>query len=112
MLGRCAGGAVRLAAADAELALGEGIETCLSFQQATAMATWAALSTSGMRAVILPPLPLAATIHILVDLDEAGERAAQIAADRLFREGRLVKLERPITGKDCNDALREAVHAQ
>jgi putative DNA primase/helicase len=112
MLGRCAGCAVRLAAAGAELALGEGIETSLSFQQAAGIATWAVLSTSGMRSAILPPLPLAATVHILVDLDEAGERAAQIAADRLFGEGRLVKLDRPIAGKDCNDALREAVHAQ
>jgi putative DNA primase/helicase len=108
MLGRCAGGAVRLAAAGAEMAIGEGIETCLAYQQITSVSTWAALSTSGMRSVILPPLPLAATVHILVDVDEGGERAAQIAADRLFREGRLVKLERPIAGKDCNDALREA----
>jgi DNA primase len=110
-------GAVRLAAAGLEMAVGEGLETCLAFQQVTETATWCGLSGGGLRAIVLPPLPLAATVHVLVDLDEAGERAAQIAADRFFREGRLVELERPIAGKDCNDALREmragmAAHAQ
>jgi putative DNA primase/helicase len=112
MLGKVAGGAVRLAAAEAELAIGEGIETCLSFQQATSIATWAALSTSGMTAIALPPLPIAATVYLLVDLDPAGEEAARTTADRLIREGRAVKLARPVAGKDFNDALRGTSHAR
>ena len=55
MLGRCSGGTVRLSAAGAVLAIAEGIETSLSIQQATGLPTWAALSTSGIRAVVLPP---------------------------------------------------------
>lgn len=47
MLGPVIGGAVALAEPKEILAVGEGIETCLSFQQATGVPTWAALSTSG-----------------------------------------------------------------
>jgi hypothetical protein len=112
MLGRYMGGAIRLAAADAEIAIGEGIETTLSYQQVTGIPSWAAICTSGMRAIVLPALPLAATVHLLVDLDPAGEEAAHAAAERLTREGRKVKLARPIVGKDFNDALREARHAR
>ncbi len=43
MLGDCMAGAVRFANAGAELAIAEGIETALSFQQMTGVATWAAL---------------------------------------------------------------------
>jgi putative DNA primase/helicase len=112
MLGKVAGGAVRLAAAEAELAISEGIETGLSWKLATGIATWAALSTSGMTAIVLPPLPLAATVYLLIDLDVAGEAAAQTAAARLTREGRRVKLARPVAGKDFNDAIREAANGR
>lgn len=107
MLGKVGGGAVRLAAAHAELAVGEGIETCLSFQRRAGIHTWAALSTSGITTIVLPPLPSAETVYLVVDLDEAGERAAQVAAERLAREGRTVKLARPVVGKDFNDTLRQ-----
>jgi putative DNA primase/helicase len=106
MLGQHVTGAVRLAAAGPKIAIGEGIETCLSFQQATRIPTWAALSSSGMSE--LPPLPLAETVYLLVDMDEAGEQATQIAADRLTRERRTIKLARPVHGNDFNDALRWA----
>lgn len=114
-LGPIAGGAIRLCAAAPELAIGEGIETALSFMQATDLATWAALSTSGMCSIVLPPLPLAATVYLCVDLDEnhAGEKAAARAAERLVAEGRAVKLAMPLAGKDMNDALQElVVHAR
>lgn len=106
ILGQYKTGAVRLAAAGPRIAIGEGIETCLSFQQAKRIPTWAALSSDGVSAIELPPLPLAKTVYLLVDMDKAGERATQIAADRLSREGRAVKLARPVHGKDFNDALK------
>ena len=105
MLGSVRGGAVRLAAPGPELAIGEGIETSLSFQQITGTPTWAALSASGLMTVELPSLPFAATVFILVDLDPAGEEAAQVAARQFDHEGRRVNLVRPNTGKDLNDAL-------
>lgn len=108
-LGTIARGAVRLAAADRELAVGEGIETTFSFMQEHCIPGWAALSTSGMQSIVLPPLPLAEIVYICTDLDRnhAGEKAAEAAADRFVAEGRKVKIATPVAGKDMNDALRE-----
>ncbi|MBT5458762.1 MAG: virulence-associated protein E, partial [Rhodospirillaceae bacterium] len=53
MFGPCAGGAVRLALAKDSLCVGEGIETMLSIQQETGRPCWAALSTSGLIALVL-----------------------------------------------------------
>jgi putative DNA primase/helicase len=111
MLGSVRGCAVRLAAAAPELAIGEGIETSLSFQQITGTPTWAALSATALGAVELPPLPSAATVFLLIDRDSAGEAAADVAANRFTREGRTVKLVRPMIGKDINDAIRGTAHA-
>jgi putative DNA primase/helicase len=55
MLGQCRGGAVRLGQPESVLMVGEGIETCLAAMQATGQAAWAALSTSGLRGLDLPP---------------------------------------------------------
>ena len=103
MMGRCGGGAVRLAPAGPELVLSEGIETGLSVQQATGLPVWATLSTSGLGSVILPPDT--STVTIAADGDEPGERAAQAAARRFIAEGRKVKIARPPQGMDFNDLL-------
>lgn len=107
-LGSISTGAVRLAAAADEIAISEGIETGFSFQQATGITTWAALSTSGMRSIVLPPLPLCSVVHVVADADEPGELAAQAIAARLYAEGRKVKIVRPPEGLDFNDLLRAA----
>jgi putative DNA primase/helicase len=107
MLGVTSRGAVRLAVASDELAVGEGLETCLSYLQAERIPTWAALSTAGMRSIELPPRPIASTVEIIVDADAAGEAAAQDLAARLATEGRAVRLVRPLVGGDMNDALRD-----
>lgn len=103
MLGRCAGGAVRLAAVAEKLALTEGIETSLSVMQATDIPTWACLSTSGLKAVILPDE--VREVIICADGDEAGEKAANDAAQRFLREGRDVRIARAPAGMDFNDLL-------
>ena len=54
MLGPCRGGVVRLAEPHDVLMVGEGIETCLAAMQASGRPAWAALSTSGLRALDLP----------------------------------------------------------
>ena len=104
MLGPCAGGAVRLAQAGEELVLAEGIETSLSILQATGKPTWACLSTSGLKSVILPPE--VKTVIIAADGDKPGEKAAQEAARRFYTEGRTVKIARPPAGMDFNDLLQ------
>ena len=118
MLGPCTGGAVRLAEHGDELVLAEGIETALSVLQATGKPAWACLSTSGLKAVILPPE--VKTVIIAADGDEAGEKAAQEAARRLYLQGRELRIARPPAGMDFNDLLmkpenvipfpREAAH--
>lgn len=110
MLGPVAQGAVRLGPAAAEMAIGEGIESSASFMQATDISTWASLSTSGLRSVLLPPLPLGKIVHIVADADGPGEKAAQAAAARLHGEGRDVKIIRPVGVKDFNDLVRDAAH--
>lgn len=104
MLGRCAGGAVRLAPADDTVMIGEGIETCLSAMQETGLPAWAALSTTGLRALDLPTR--VREVIVLADGDEAGERAARAAAERWVRERRHVRIARPPAGYDFNDVLR------
>ena len=103
MLGRCGGGAARLAPVGPEMVLSEGLETALSVQQATGLPVWATLSTSGMRSVILPPE--VKTVIIAADADEPGEKAAQAAARRFIAEGRTVKIAHPPQGMDFNDLL-------
>ena len=103
MLGRCAGGAVRLARSNGRLAICEGIETALSVQQETGVPTWAALSAPGMVGLILP-LGIR-DVTLAPDGDEAGERAAREAAKRFVREGRRVHIARPPHGADFNDVL-------
>ena len=103
MLGPCRGGAVRLAEPGDVLMVGEGIETCLAAMQATGHPAWAALSTSGLRALDLPDD--VRDVIVLADGDEPGEAAARDCAWRWKREGRRVRIARPPQGMDFNDML-------
>ena len=103
MLGPCRGGAVRLALARDVLMVGEGIETCLAAMQATGMSAWAALSTSGLRTLVLPDI--VRDVIVLADGDDGGEAAARDAALRWKREGRRVRIARPPRGLDFNDIV-------
>jgi len=103
MLGSCRGGAVRLAPVGEPLMVGEGIETCLAAMQATGHSAWAALSTSGLRSLDLPPD--ARDVIVLADGDAPGEAAAMQCARRWKREGRRVRIARPPQGLDFNDLL-------
>jgi hypothetical protein len=77
-LGPVAGAAVHLAAAGPALLVGEGIESTLSAMRASGRPGWAALSTAGLRSVILPPLPIAAEVVIAADHDRHGEGRAPL----------------------------------
>ena len=103
MLGPCRGGAVRLAEPGDVLMVGEGIETCLAAMQATGHPAWAALSTSGLRALDLPRD--VRDVIVLADGDDPGEAAARDCAWRWKREGRRVRIARPPQGMDFNDML-------
>jgi putative DNA primase/helicase len=103
MLGRCRGGAVRLANPGDVLMIGEGIETSLAAMFATGHPAWAALSTSGMRSLDLPSD--VRDVIVLADGDEAGETAAMDCASRWKRQDRRVRIARPPRGLDFNDLL-------
>ena len=85
------------------LMVGEGIETCLAAMQATGHPAWAALSTSGLRALDVPES--VREVIVLADGDDPGEGAARDCARRWQREGRRVRIARPPRGQDFNDML-------
>lgn len=64
---------------------------------------WAALSTSGMRALCLPPQP--GRLTIAADGDTPGREAAQALAERAHALGWQVGIMDPGTGADFNDIL-------
>ena len=103
MLWRCRGGVVRLGEPGDVLMVGEGIETCLAAIHGTGKPAWAALSTSGLRSLDLPPD--ARDVIVLADGDQPVEAAAQDCARRWQREGRRVRIARPPSGMDFNDLL-------
>jgi hypothetical protein len=104
-LGPCAGSAVRLAPAAETLCIGEGIETTLAAMQATGLAAGAALSTSGLRRLVLPAQ--VRLVVILADGDDPGERAALDAGRRWAADGLRVRIARPPRGYDFADVLTD-----
>lgn len=108
MLGPASGGAVHFGTPEDTLALAEGIETALSFYVATGIPTWACLSTSGLKAIKLPPLPRARNIIIVTDHDEngAGIKAADTLATRLLKENRTVQILQTRQYGDFNDLIQ------
>jgi putative DNA primase/helicase len=110
LLGRPAGGAVRLAPLTSAGVLGicEGIETGLAVMAACeGLPVWAALSTAGIEQVQLPPETRRVVILADNDVSGAGLRAAEAAAAKLRLEGREVAIALPPDhGDDFNDMLR------
>ena len=106
MLGPCAGGAVQLADGPGALLVGEGVESTLSALQLLErprVRAWAALSTSGMKALRLPPDP--GELIVASDGDAPGRAAARVLADRATAAGWRVSIADPDgpDGHDWND---------
>jgi len=106
MLGRIAGGSVRLApiGADGHLGIAEGIETALSAQSIFSVPTWAALSADGLRRWEWPAGIRRVTIF--ADTGDAGAQAAAALAERLSTAGIPHSVVAPLHGDDFNDDLR------
>ncbi|MEO5334103.1 MAG: toprim domain-containing protein [Magnetococcus sp. YQC-5] len=99
------------------LAAGEGIETCLSFQQSTGIPVWAGMTDGGVRDFVLPKG--VHQLYILADVDEetnvrgvmrrAGQEAARRTAQRIANMGIAVSIVWPGDPKgpkvDFNDLL-------
>jgi hypothetical protein len=104
MLGIAKGGVVRLGEATVSVMVTEGIETGLSVLLATGVPTWAALATSGLKSLNIPPG--ITTVTIMADGDDKGEEAALAAARRLKSAVRSVRIVRARSKTDFNDVLR------
>jgi len=110
MFGCVGAGAIRLASADTHMAVGEGIETTASYMQFAGLAGWAGMSTSGVRSMVLPPLPDACRVTLLGENDANGASGSAIQAvtPRFRLEGRTVDTAWPAEEYgDFNDPLRK-----
>ena len=108
MLGRCAGGAVRLSGGPGALLVVEGIETGLALLTGlpdSRPRTWAALSTSGVAGLRLPRD--SGEVVLAPDGDDAGRKAANKLADRAYAAGWRVRTMHCQNGRDWNDLLIE-----
>ena len=121
VLGRYAGGLIPLwrgasgkplatAPESDVIAIGEGIETCLSVAIACPeYRVLAAGSLNNLARIILPAQAL--DLIVLADNDHdnpAAATALQRAIDRLLAEGRSVRIARSSAGKDFNDGIKAA----
>ena len=87
-----------------ELAIGEGVETCIAARMLGIQPTWA-LGSVGMIAHF-PVLPGITTLRIIGEADAASAQATEICGERWQRAGRRVRIIKPTLGcKDLNDAL-------
>ena len=112
MQGPCAGGAVTLSESQGPLVVCEGVETGLSLLSgllAGPASVSAALSTSGVRALDLPPTP--GRLILAPDGDAPGKAAAEVLGNRAFSLGWQVFMMAPPDGKDWNDVLQSGVAA-
>ena len=106
MLGATAGGAVRLTDGPGRLVVAEGIESALSLACGLLdgpAAVWAALSTSGLRGLHLPPD--LGRLTIACDGDKPGREAGHALAERAHGLGWTVGILDPGTGADFNDII-------
>src|SRR6516162_738253 len=106
-LGPKSGGAIRLSRSDCgDLAIGEGVETCLAGMQLGSGPTWSVIDAGGMTA--FPVLDHVGRLTIMADNDmsETGQRAAAACRDRWASAGKAVVCAMPEQpGQDFNDVL-------
>jgi putative DNA primase/helicase len=89
---------------DDELAIGEGVETCVAARMLGIKPTWA-LGSVGMIAQF-PVLPGIRTLRIIGENDHASENAIEFCGERWTRAGCRVRVIKPtLDRKDLNDTL-------
>lgn len=88
------------------IAIGEGLETCLSAKRLGMPPVWALMSSGGVEA--MPVLDGIDSITFLAERDNArqNEMATKRAARNWLLKGREVSIYFPRDGKDMNDAIR------
>jgi len=104
MLGIVHRAAVMLDPIGCELAIGEGIETCMAAcQLGVGCPTWALGSTGAIAG--FPVLDGVERLIILGETGAASREAIRFCAPRWKKSGRRVRIARPEVGNDLNDEL-------
>ncbi len=104
VIGKLMGGVVRLADAEDELAVGEGVETMLTACDVFGVPAWAALSADNLsRLTISHPLR---RLIIAADNDDTGMRAAEALRARMTSSTRVEIEPAPAGFNDWNDWAR------
>jgi putative DNA primase/helicase len=113
-LGPKSGGVIRLSRSSCgDLAIGEGVETCLAGMQLGFGPTWSVIDAGGMTA--FPVLDHVGRLTIMTDNDvsETGRRAAAACRDRWAAAGKAVRRAMPEEpGQDFNDVLLTGLATQ
>ncbi|NWG54825.1 MAG: toprim domain-containing protein [Hydrogenophilaceae bacterium] len=104
VIGNLMGGTVRLADAQDELVVGEGIETMLTASDVFGVPAWAALSADNLARLIIPHA--LRRLIIAADNDEAGLRAAQFLGARMVNSTTVEIETAPPGFNDWNDWAR------
>lgn len=105
LFGRPGCGAVRLAAANDDLALAEGVETAVSAMILLGLPVWAVLGAGRMAKVMIPDT--VRRLILLPDNDPSGRRGAALAQIAHVQPGRTIETLWPWCGlNDWNDVLR------
>ena len=106
MLGIVHRAAVKLdsSATTGELAIGEGVETCMAARQLGIRPCWALGSVGAIS--FFPLIPSVVTLRIIGENDDASQHPIEMCGQRWRRAGRRVRVILPTAGdKDLNDAL-------
>lgn len=107
------GSAIRLAdhpGGDVELAIGEGIESTMSYMQLYGLPGWAAGSAGDLQRIALPRS--VRRVVIVADGDRAGDQAAIATAENLFVRHFAVRIATPPAMTDFNDVLLNKLAAE
>lgn len=88
------------------LFVGEGVETAMAARQLGLKPCWALGSAGSIAA--FPVLSGVECLTLLAENDDASKRAIEQCSARWHAAGREVLINRPIGGKDLNDAIRWA----
>jgi len=97
--------AVKLRAANGDLAIGEGVETCMAAIQLGLGPAWALGSVGGIS--FFQVLDDVSQLTILGESGDASARSVKICGRRWHRAGRRVRIARSPAGSDLNDFLMQ-----
>jgi hypothetical protein len=106
MLGVVHRAAIMLDPIGCELAIGEGVETCMAARQLGVGPTWALGSTGGIAG--FPVLDGIDRLILLGETDQASADAIHFCGRRWRKAGRRVCIVMPDIGSDLNDELMAA----